>query len=316
MPVVVRPQAEPLFDSRLAATCRVVQFPMKMPDSLVRAPVLLAGAHGMLGRAWEALLRRRGIEVVPVDRDTVDLTRPSEMEQLVEHRFKLVINCAAWTDVDGAEGHEEEAMRINAHAVEHMARQCARIDATLVHYSTDYVFDGRADRPYPTSHERTPINAYGRSKALGEQLLEASRCRSLLIRASWLYAPWGRNFVRTMVKLLRHRDSVRVVHDQRGRPTSAEHLAQSSLALLEKRATGTWHITDGGDCTWHEFASRIAELISSPCSVLPCTSAAHPLPAARPPYGVLDLSDTERLLEPMPPWQDNLVDVVHRLEDE
>jgi dTDP-4-dehydrorhamnose reductase len=280
----------------------------------VPGPVLLIGGSGMLGQAWSALLAQRGIETTAPSHAELDITHSGSIEKVLDARHPLVINCAAWTDVDGAESGEEAATRLNGNAVGYLAECCARIGATFVHYSTDYVFDGHATSPYQTDCPRNPISAYGRSKAVGEQLIEQSGCRFLLIRTSWLYAPWGKNFVRTMVNLMRQRPSVRVVADQRGRPTSAEHLARASLQLLAQQATGTHHVTDAGECTWHDFAAQIAQLIDSDCKVEPCTTAQFARPAPRPPYSVLDLTQTEKLIGPMPPWQDCLADVIGRLE--
>jgi dTDP-4-dehydrorhamnose reductase len=174
------------------------------------------------------------------------------------------------------------------------------IGATLVTFGTDYVFDGRSARPYAVDHPRAPQNAYGRSKALGEQLVEQSGAAHLSVRTSWLYAPWGNNFVLMMARLTRERDVVRVVDDQRGRPTSAQHLARTTLSLVEAGVLGTFHVTDGGECTWHGLATVIRDHLRHDCTIEPVTSAEFPRPAPRPPYSVLDLSATEALLGPMP----------------
>jgi dTDP-4-dehydrorhamnose reductase len=188
------------------------------------------------------------------------------------------------------------------------------VGAVLVNYGTDYVFNGRATSPYHANEPREPLNAYGRSKAVGEELLERSGASFLHLRTSWLYAPWGNNFVRTIAKLLHEKPSLKVVDDQRGRPTSAEHLARTTLALLDRGATGTVHATDGGECTWYAFAREIGRLTGAPGTVESCTSAEFPRPAKRPAYSVLDITGTERLIGPMPDWKANLADVVARLE--
>jgi dTDP-4-dehydrorhamnose reductase len=187
-----------------------------------------------------------------------------------------------------------------------LARRCAELRATLVHYSTDYVFDGRATQPYPIDHPRSPGNAYGRSKAIGEELLERAGCPYLLIRTSWLYAPWGKNFVLTIRELAAARPTLRVVSDQLGRPTSAEYLAERSLLLLRGGHRGVFHVTDGGQCSWFELARAIASLTGARCQVDPCTTEEFPRPARRPAYSVLDLSRVEALLGPSRPWQENL----------
>jgi dTDP-4-dehydrorhamnose reductase len=275
--------------------------------------VLLVGPEGMLGRAWAELLERRGLDYRAVQYPTFDLTDRDAVARLELGGVDVVVNCSGWTDVDGAEEHEEAATAVNGEGVGWLAERCGRAGCTLVHYSTDYVFDGRGTRPYPVDAPVAPLNAYGRSKQLGEARIATSGCQTLLLRTSWLYAPWGNNFVRTMARLGRERDRLRVVADQRGRPTSAEHLARTSLALLERGAQGTLHVTDGGECTWFELAREVVGAVDPTCVVEPCTSAEFPRPAERPSYSVLDLSATEAVVGPMPPWQENLADVLRRL---
>ena len=278
------------------------------------ASILLIAPAGMLGRAWCELLDQRGLTYRTASRPTFDLADPAAIDAAVADDVRTVINCAAWTDVDGAETHEADATRINGEGVGHLARRCHAIGATLVHYSTDYVFDGQATTPYRTDQPRQPLNAYGRSKAAGEQAIETADGDHLIIRTSWLYAPWGSNFVRTMAKLTAEKPELRVVDDQRGRPTSCEHLAATSLALLERGIRGIHHVTDGGECTWYEFTCEIARQLDRTCAVNPCTSEEFIRPAPRPAYSVLDLSQTEAAVGPMPPWQHNLAEVLPRLE--
>lgn len=278
------------------------------------APILIIGRTGMLGRALRELLTARNIPHCCVDLPEFDFTRPDTIEREVTAASPIVINCAAYTDVDGCETKHDLANAINAAGVAHLAARCKAIGAKVLHYSTDYVFNGQATAPYPVEHLRQPVNAYGRSKAAGEVALEESGCDYLLVRTSWLYAPWGKNFVRTITRLARERSHLKVVADQFGRPTSAQHLAATSLALLEREAAGTYHVTDGGQCSWHEFATAIAAAANPACRVSPCTTAEYPLPAQRPAYSVLDLSKTEALLGPMPPWQINLSAVLANLE--
>ena len=164
-----------------------------------------------------------------------------------------------------------------------------------------------------------PLNAYGRSKARGEELLEQSGARWYNIRTSWLYAPWGKNFVKTIAGLLKTKPSIKVVNDQRGRPTSAEHLASTTLQLMDVDAhPGTWHVTDGGECTWFEFAGQIRSLLAARGEqvgeVLPCSSDEFPRPAKRPAYSVLDISATKAAVGEVPDWTANLAAVVKRLD--
>jgi dTDP-4-dehydrorhamnose reductase len=246
--------------------------------------------------------------------DEVNFNDLESVRRGVPAAARTVINCAAWTDVDGAEQNEAAATRINGDAVACLAQRCKEVGAVLVHYSTDYVFDGEASSPYAVNHPLAPLNAYGRSKAAGERALTQAGGKHLLLRTSWLYAPWAKNFVRTILRAGSEKSSLRVVSDQVGRPTSAESLAAISLSLLEREARGTLHVTDGGECSWYEFAGAILELGKSQCRVEPCSSAEYPRPAKRPSYSVLDLGPTEALIGPLPPWRDNLASVIARNE--
>jgi dTDP-4-dehydrorhamnose reductase len=291
-----------------------------MSGSTQRPPTaVLIGADGMLGRAMVAELKHRGWGCIAPSRNELDLARAETIAAFMRranHEFDpaptVVINCAAWTDVDGAETHEAEATAVNAHAIGALLAACGD-RCTLITYSTDYVFDGQNTAPYLVDQPRAPLNAYGRSKAAGEAILESARSPSWLnIRTSWLYAPWGRNFVLTMRKLVAEKPQLKVVNDQRSRPTSAEHLARTNLALFEAGARGHQHVSDGGECTWHEFTCEIKRLTGGAAEVLPCTSSEFPRPARRPAYSVLDLSRTEAIVGPMPPWKENLAGVLAR----
>lgn len=267
--------------------------------------VLLIGANGMLGRAVRDL-SAAGHELVSPAREQLDITNEAQVREHVTPDTGLVINCAAYTDVDRAESEEALATRVNGYAVGRLASCCAGAGATLVHYSTDYVFDGRASRPYPVDAPRSPLGAYGRSKLLGETLLEQSSATFLLLRTSWLYAPWGKNFVLTMLELMKNRSELSIVDDQLGRPSSALGLAEATWELVERGERGVFHVTDGGQTTWFGLASEIAKQSASKCTVLPCTSDEFPRPAKRPGYSVLDLSKTEAVLGPRPDWQAQL----------
>jgi dTDP-4-dehydrorhamnose reductase len=215
----------------------------------------------------------------------------------------VVINCAAYTDVDGAEVDESAATAVNGEGVGALAERCREVGALLVHYSTDYVFDGEGTAPYATDHPTRPVNAYGRGKLAGEVALRQAGGEHLLIRTSWLYAPWGKNFVLTIAGLAAERPELRVVDDQRGRPTSAVQLAALSAKLIRARARGTFHVCDGGECTWFDLATEVARLVSPACTVQPCTSAEFPRPAKRPAYSVLDCSAAEAITGPPREWR-------------
>ncbi|MDX2147693.1 MAG: dTDP-4-dehydrorhamnose reductase [Planctomycetota bacterium] len=286
--------------------------------------VLVVGAGGMLGRAIRETLARRETAFRAGDLDRCDITDARSVEAFIGPGVGVVINCAAYTEVDKAEVELEKARLVNAAGVANLAARCKQVGATLVHYSTDYVFRGEASSPYPTDTRREPLNAYGVSKGEGEAALEASGCDYLCLRTSWLYAPWGKNFVRTITKFASEKPVLRVVDDQRGRPTSAEHLAELTLRMLDARARGMHHATDAGECTWFEFAEAIVAGARADAErrgdarawarVEPCTSAEFPRPAKRPAYSVLDLSKTEGLIGPITHWRDTLASVMPRLE--
>lgn len=248
----------------------------------------------------------------------------------------LVINCAAYTAVDQAEQDEARATLINGAAVGILARRCREIGAALVHYSTDYVFDGVASASnqsagYAANHPRSPINAYGRSKAAGEIALERMASGAdgpawndwLCLRTSWLYAAHAKNFVLTIAGASRTKPVLRVVNDQRGRPTSCDNLVRITRAMLAKGARGMHHGCDSGQCTWFEFAAAIVDRVNlarleagehedALCRVDPCSTDEFPRPAKRPACSVLDLTETERLIGPVRHWR---VCLSHVLDD-
>lgn len=277
--------------------------------------VLLVGADGMLGRAWEAFLDRQGVSFDAVARrrtgdGQLDVTDAAAVASRLARKYTWVVNCVAYTAVDAAEEHEREAFEVNSDAVDNLARGAAAVGSRLVHYSTDYVFSGVADSPYPVDAPIAPINAYGRSKAGGEVALFRAGGKPLLVRTSWVYGPWGSNFVLTMKRLLNEKSTLSVVNDQRGRPTSIFSLVSGTWGLMQHEASGPYHVTDGGECTWYDFTLAIQDIIGTSCEVKPCTSADFPRPAKRPAYSVLDISRTEALLGPLPHWQGPLRDVL------
>ena len=275
--------------------------------------MLLIAPHAMLGRAWRELLDARGLDYQTAARPALDLTKPDTIAEHISDGTDVVINSAAWTDVDGAETHEDEATAVNGTGVAALAERCREVGALLVHYSTDYVFDGTATEPYEVDHPRHPLNAYGRSKAVGEEAIENSGCEYLLIRTSWLYAPWGKNFVLTMAKLTAEKESLRVVADQRGRPTSCVALAENTMRLIDAGARGTYHLTDGGDTTWHGLTQAINNHLAHTCDIHPCTTADFPRPAPRPAYSVLSLAKAEDILDAITPWERSLAQTLDRI---
>lgn len=248
---------------------------------------LITGASGMLGRDLQAALAGR--EVTALGRAELDVTNAAAVAAAVRGH-DVVLNCAAYTKVDDAETHEAEAYAVNATGPANLAAASADLGARLVTISTDYVFDGRATTPYAEDRPRDPINAYGRTKAAGEELaLEAHPEGTFVVRTAWLYGEHGPNFARTMLQLAGSRDTWSVVDDQLGQPTWTGDLATQLVAMLDADApAGVYHGTNSGQATWFEFARAVLEESGlDPERITPTDSSAFQRPAPRPSYSVL-----------------------------
>jgi dTDP-4-dehydrorhamnose reductase len=271
-------------------------------------PLLVTGSYGQLGRAVLDEASARGIATEGRDIDTLDISDPKAVDRWIStSRPGVVVNCAAFTAVDDCESREDEARVVNATAVDHLARACDAVDATLIHVSTDYVFDGTADRPYREDDPVSPIGAYGRTKLLGEQAAAGAR-RHLIVRTAWLYGHGGRHFVEAIRgQVERGTNPLRVVGDQHGSPTFSVDLAAAILDLAERDAVGIVHAVNRGATTWHGFAEEIVQLLGVDVEVRAVTTDEFPRPAPRPAYSVLDTTRLEQLLgRRMPSWQDAL----------
>ena len=288
-----------------------------MPESSNQHTFLILGGHGMLAAALKRSVTRRGGKAVCIDRDTLDLTDAAAVDVYFnEHKPDVVLNAAAYTAVDKAEEEEALATNVNGDAVGHVAKACKTCGATLVHYSTDFVFDGNATEPYATDAPTNPISAYGRSKLAGEQaVLDSGLEDHLILRTAWLYGPWaGRPFPKVMIDAAKAGKPLKVVGDQHGAPTFTVDLAEATLDLLDKNVYGLFHVTGGGRTTWFDFTKKILEVFGiEPASLEPTTAAAwaelRPESAKRPAFSVLDLSKTEAALgRPMRPWERALLD--------
>ncbi|HZM15926.1 MAG TPA: dTDP-4-dehydrorhamnose reductase [Candidatus Krumholzibacteria bacterium] len=258
------------------------------PAPGARLRVAVTGAAGMLGSAVVEECRSAH-EVLPLRRSDCDLADASSTHtHLAALAPDVVVHCAAWTDVDGCEGDPERAWRDNAVATENVVRAVTAARARLLLISTDYVFDGALQRPYREDDETAPINVYGRSKRAAEEHVLAMGAPGCIVRTSWVFGPGGRHFVRTMARLLRTQEEVRVVDDQVGSPTYTLDLAAALRRLLEARASGLFHVTNTGQCSWYEFAAAIAVALRFAGRVRSCRSDEFPRPARRPRNSVLD----------------------------
>lgn len=252
---------------------------------------LVTGAGGMLGRDLVAMLARRGASVIPVTRRELDVTdRPAVAVALRDARPDVVVNCAAWTDVDLAETREAEALAVNGDGAAHVAAACALVGARMIQLSTDYVFDGTARVPYPEDARPAPVSAYGRTKLAGEQAVQAQLPGSgSILRTAWLYGGHGGSFVTTMIRLEREQPTVTVVDDQHGQPTSTMAVAERILAMVAADApAGIYHATCSGQTTWRGLAQEVfRQLGADPGRVRAMPSTALARPAPRPAYSVL-----------------------------
>ncbi len=274
--------------------------------------ILIAGAAGMLGRDAQSAGERAGHELVLVDLPELDITDATAVSAFLgEHQPQALLNCAAWTDVDGAETHREQAHAVNAKGAGNLARAAATLEIPMLHISTDYVFDGQAPldaegrrRPYVESDPTGPSSVYGQSKLAGEQQVLAASPRHAVVRTAWLYGVHGRNFVDTMLRLAGEREAVQVVDDQIGSPTWSGHLAPAVLGLLERGVSGLVHHTGAGAVSWNGFAQEIFRQAERPCRAEAVSSEQMARPAPRPGWSVLESERADVL--PMPDWREGL----------
>ncbi|MDH6578415.1 dTDP-4-dehydrorhamnose reductase [Kitasatospora sp. MAP5-34] len=275
---------------------------------------LVTGSGGMLGRDLLTVLA--GEQVTALDRAALDITDPAAVRAAVAGH-SVVVNCAAWTDVDGAETAEEAATAVNGTGVRHLAAACAETGARLLHVSTDYVLPGDAGHPYPEDAATGPVNAYGRSKLAGERAVaELLPEHGYIVRTAWLYGEHGGNFVATMLKLAAQRETLDVVDDQQGQPTWSYALAQRLVALgrAPEAPAGVYHGTASGRTTWYGLARAAYELSGlDPERIRPTNSAAFVRPAVRPAYSVLGHDRWATAgLPPLPDWRESLAEALGR----
>jgi len=276
--------------------------------------ILISGQHGQVSRELQRRLSAT-CELVVLGRDQLDLAHPHQIRQQVQRvRPDLIINAAAHTAVDQAESEPEAAFAINATAPGILAEEALALDIPLIHYSTDYVFDGTKSEPYNEADAPNPLGVYGKSKLAGEQAITAVQGKHLILRTSWVYSSHGHNFLLTMQRLLQEKPELRIVADQIGAPTWAGTIANSTLALIERwqagqiGAWGTYHLTAQGETSWFGFAQAIGEALrqqGKPCATLvPIPSSDYPTPAARPLNSRLDCTRLKReWAVSQPDWQ-------------
>jgi len=289
--------------------------------------ILLTGITGQVGHDLQQTLASLG-ELICVDRASVDFSQPEALQQLVDAvRPQIIVNSAAYTAVDKAESETELAKQVNGVAPGILAKSAQRIGASLIHLSTDYVFDGQQSTPYLETDPTAPMGAYGESKLMGENAVRDSCELHMIIRTAWVYGIGGRgNFVKTMLRLGADREEVRVVTDQIGAPTWSKDLAEAIAQLIPQFSldtVGTYHYTNSGVCSWYDFAVAIfeeAEQLGFPLKiqrVVPITTPEYPTPARRPAFSVLSLKKTTNLLGTYPPhWRQSLKKMLALLKQE
>lgn len=290
--------------------------------------ILLLGGNGQVGRELRRSLPTLG-NVIIATRDgagaslAADFDQPESLMELVASVDPhVVVNAAAYTAVDAAESDSDAAFRVNAECPAMLAQACKASDALLVQYSTDYVFDGQGTRPYREDDVPSPLGVYGASKLAGEQAIRNGGARYAILRTAWVYAAHSKNFLLTMLRLAGERDELRVVADQFGAPTPAAWIADATTELLRHgiAASGTWHLTSGGETNWYEFASAILDeahefgLLTRKPRVLPISTAEYPTPAQRPIFSVLDTARLQRDFGIVPPdWRVGLTHTIREL---
>lgn len=280
--------------------------------------LLITGANGQLGKEIIKIALQRNLNYVATDVTQLDITQREEVLTTIgQLKPQAIINCAAYTAVDKAEIEPEVAFKINVEGVKNIAVAAKAFGAYLMHISTDFVFDGSQSTPYTESSPTNPCNIYGRTKAEGEQAVQATGGKWAIVRTSWLYSAGDNNFVNTMIKLGRERASLNVVFDQVGAPTSVVDLAEVIIQMVEHTldlnnpVLGIYHYSNEGVCSWYDFAVKIMKLANIECKVKPIRSAEYPTPARRPSFSVLDKSKIKTTLGiEIPHWEESLCKVI------
>ena len=273
---------------------------------------MVTGANGQLGSELRLVA---SADYLFTDIAELDISNEDAVIAFVErNKIDTIINCAAYTNVDRAEEEPEIAERVNTTAVALLARVARRYNARLIHISTDYIFGAEAfDTPIAESTWPAPLGVYGRTKLLGERAIEESGCDYVIIRTSWLYSTYGKNFVKTILRLAAERDELRVVNDQIGSPTYAKDLASVIVQICEREGfeSGVYHYSNRGEISWCDFAQAIVEIGGAKCRVTPCTTAEYGAKAPRPAYSVLDTSKICKALRcDIPDWRDSLAECI------
>ena len=280
--------------------------------------ILVTGANGQLGMEMRGVSAGSTDRYIFTDVAELDITDVDAVDRVIaSEEVDVIVNCAAYTNVDKAEEDEQTADLINHRAVAILASAAAKYGATLIHISTDYVFDGHSCIPYKEDDPTSPTGAYGQTKLAGERAVIESGCRYLIFRTAWLYSPYGKNFVKTMMKLTAEKNSISVVFDQVGTPTCAADLAALIYKVITERMLdrqGIYHFSNEGVCSWYDFAVEIRDICGNTCDISPCHSDEFPSKVRRPHYSVLDKTKVRNMFElPIPYWKQSLKSTIAKL---
>lgn len=284
--------------------------------------ILVTGANGQLGNCMRNAAKTSKDSYIFTDVAELDITDAEAVAKAVkDYDIKVIVNCAAYTNVDKAESDEAFAEKLNAHAVENLAKAVKANSGTLIHISTDYVFGGsQGNAPRTEEEPASPTGVYGVTKQHGEQAIEAIGCKALIFRTAWLYSEYGKNFVKTMLNLTLTKPELKVVFDQVGTPTYAQDLADAIYDIIENRkyegTEGIYHYSNEGVCSWFDFTKAIAEIAGNKtCDIQPCHSDEFPSPVIRPSYSVLDKTRFKQTFNTrVPYWTDSLKTCIKNLE--
>lgn len=280
--------------------------------------ILITGSNGQLGNEMRCISTKSKDHYIFTDIAELDITNLDEIQKILkQEKIDVIVNCAAYTNVDNAEDDKETADKINHKAVRHLAIAAKEADATLIHVSTDYVFDGSNNTPYIETDMTSPLGVYGITKLAGEDAIKEIGCKHIIIRTAWLYSQYGKNFVKTILNLTANKDSLKVVFDQVGTPTYAKDLAQGIHHIITNRLLdqqGIYHFSNEGVCSWYDFAIEIRNLSKNDCNIYPCHSIDFPSKVKRPHYSVLDKTlFRETFGFKIPYWKDSLINCIHEL---
>ena len=286
---------------------------------MIPVKIIVTGADGQLGRAFRSPeFLTPDFKFLFLGKNELSIEEEGAMHSIFENeKPSYCINCAAYTAVDKAESDREQAFLINAEAVRFLAKACKSVSARLIHISTDYVFDGNSSKPLLEDDKTAPINVYGESKLRGEELARIEDPDTLIIRTAWVYSEFGNNFVKTMIRLMKEKESINVINDQIGSPTYAADLSGAILKIChaEKYVPGIFHYSNSGRISWFDFACTIKELTGSKCKINAIPSTGYPTAARRPKFSLLNTTKIARTYSlTIPEWKSSLVKCLERMQ--